>query len=135
MLMRSHVRDWLLTLDSDLQGCIAVGAINGNTDKYVGVYDDESAGSARICIGGLEQTRMQVKRVRILLRWTNSPVQAEEKAFALWKLLRTATGTVGGFHIKAADPGRAPISSGRDAHGICEYLIRAKITYERTDAQ
>lgn len=131
MLMLSDVRNWLKAQDSDLDGKISVGAIDGNAEKYVGVYNDKSGGNARLCLGGVEQTRMQTKRIRLLIHWTASAAQAETKAAGLWEMLLGASGTAGDYAIKAIDPGAAPIAIGRDEKGICEYVIRAKITYER----
>ncbi len=131
MLMLSDVREWLKSLDPELVEKISVGSIDGNAEKYIGVYADESGGTARLCLGGQEQTRMQSKQVKLLVHWTNSPVQAEQKAASLWQLLLGTSGQFGAYQIKTVDPGAAPISVGRDEKGICEYIIRLKIIYER----
>lgn len=130
MLLIADVRDWLQTLDPAIQDQIACGAIDGSAERFIGVYGDDADEPARLCLGGASQTRMQTRRVKLLVHWTVTPTTAERKAADLWALLRGASGTARQCRIVSVDPGAAPIPVGRDDRGICEYVIRAKIIYE-----
>lgn len=133
MLTLEQVKGWLKSQDSDLNSCIAVGSIDGNKEKFVGVYPLKSSGdSQRICLGGAAQTLYQERNVSILLHWTKSSVQAEAKAIALYNLFYGLSGVVmGTTKVISADPGPEPIPVGKDDHGICEYVIQIKFIYER----
>lgn len=135
MLTLEQVRDWLKSQDTDLNNCIAVGSIDGNKEKYVGVYPPKSSsgGSQRICMGGAPQTRYLQRGASILVHWTKNASQAEAKAQAIYNLFYgLSRAQMGGTVVISADPGREPISIGKDAHGVCEYVIQLQIFYERT---
>ena len=132
MLALSELRDWLSEQDPELDGRISVGAIDGNEQRYVGVYARRGAAAQRICIGGPEMTAYQHGRVSILVHWTSSPVEAEQKAASIYALLYGLRNTqMGNSRVFLADPGEAPIPVGKESAGICEYVIEADIVYER----
>lgn len=135
MLTLEEVKDWIKSQDTELSGCIAVGSINGNSEKFVGVYPLRPSGNTqRICIGGSAQTKYQSRSVSVLLHWTDSPVTAEKKAAELYGRFYGLSDTVmGESRVVSADPGPEPISVGKDDRGICEYVIRVKMIYERND--
>ncbi len=134
MLTLEQIKDWLKSQDPELKNCIAVGGIDGNKEKYVGVYSLKPPGSSqRICVGGIEQTRHSTAWARLLIHWTNNMIVAEAKAQAVYSLLYGLSNVMMGSTLAiSADPGPAPIPVGRDAHGFCEYVIQIKILYERT---
>lgn len=134
MLTLEQIKDWLKGQDTDLNDCIAVGRIDGNKDKFIGVYPLKPSGnSQRICIGGADQTRYQVRNVSILIHWTNKMSLAEAKAFAIYGLFYGLSGVImGTTRVISADPGPEPIPVGKDIKGIYEYVIQLKILYERT---
>ena len=119
---------WLKTLDPALDGCIAAGGIDGNQEKFVGVYDAKSSGTSRICMGGKESTVYDSKQITLLIHWTKSEFQAEAKAQELWEKLYGLCGiSIGEIPVISVDPGNGPTSVGKDAYGICEYVINMKI--------
>lgn len=128
-----NIVSWLKTIDSDLTGCIAAGGIDGNKDKFVGVYNDNRfAANSRICIGGTENTKYQYKRVTLLIHWTKSETQAEGKAQSLFDQLYGMCGfLLGTTYVVSVNPGNGPVSAGKDAYGICEYAINMEFCYER----
>lgn len=134
MLTLEQVKDWLKSQDLSLNNCIAVGSIDGNKDKFVGVYALKPSGSTqRICLGGIEQTKYQERDVSILIHWTKNTVEAENKALAIYALFYGLTQEVmGTTNVISADPGPAPIPVGKDSQGYCEYVIQIKLIYERT---
>ena len=133
MLATEAVKDWIKERLPEGTG-ISVGRIDGNADKYVGVYDKPVRGPQHVCIGGPPMTRYQEKRVSILIHWTKNPVDAEAAAGALWQQMYAKTGIfMGETRIISIDPGATPIGVGFDQKGIAEYVIEATILYERNE--
>jgi hypothetical protein len=134
MLTLEQVKDWLKSQDTSLNNCIAVGSIDGNKEKFVGVYALKPSGNTqRICIGGADQTRYQSRGISLLIHWTKSAVEAESKASAIYSLFYGLSNmAMGTTNVISADPGQAPIPVGKDSQGFCEYVIQIKILYERT---
>lgn len=128
-----NFKNWLKS-QIDVGDGIAVGAIDGNKSRFIGVYDSRGgSGSQRLAIGGKDCTVIGEKRIRILVHWTNSPVQAESKAMEIYNLLEGLSGvSMDGIKVYAVDPGNTPIPLGRDERGICEYVIEATLIHERS---
>lgn len=133
MLTLGQLRDWIKAQMPELRNCIAVGSIDGNKEKFVGVYPLKLPSSTqRICLGGAEQTRFQERGASILVHWTKSAGEAEAKAMELYRLFYgTSRVVMGETLVTMIDPGPAPIPVGKDTQGVCEYVIQLKITYER----
>lgn len=128
-----NLKNWIkekLELGEDQ---IAVGCIDGNKEQFIGVYDGKSSGGQRMCIGGRSNTRYQERAFTILVHWSSSPVAAFAKAQEVYNLFFGLSGAdMDGTAVIAADPGGQPEWAGRDTRRICEYVIRLKLTYERT---
>lgn len=132
ILSLEQVKDWIKTIAPETVGKIAVGNIDGNKEYFIGVYDGKHPPSARICMGGYEQTRYAQKSVRILLHWSKVPTAAEAEAQSLWERMNGANGfMMGEIPVVSVDASGAPVSVGRDEYGVCEYVINLMITYER----
>lgn len=113
---------------------ISAGRINGNRDRYIGVYDRRTPGGQRICIGGAANTCYQRRDISILVHWTASPAVAEAKAQEVYQLLYGKSHfMMGATSVVMIDPGAGPISLGVDERGICEYAIEAAIYFERSN--
>lgn len=131
MLLLGEIKDWMKSKIAVGDG-IAVGAIDANKLQYIGVYNSKTAGRQRVCIGGLDNTRYQQKRVTILVHWTKVPAQAEAKAAEVYGLFAGLSREDMQTHrIITADPGGQPVPVGRDGTGVCEYIINVTLTYER----
>lgn len=131
MLTTENVKNWLKTKVDTGDG-IAVGAIDGNKDRYIGVYDRKTGGKQYICVGGQEQTKTGKKGVSVLVHWTTSPVTAEAKAREIYSLFYGLTDEdMDGVTVYLSDPGGSPIGAGRDERGICEYVIDVELTYRK----
>ena len=52
-----NLKNWLKEKLKPESNHIAVGAIDGNAEQYIGVYDGKSSGSQRMCIGGKRNTK------------------------------------------------------------------------------
>lgn len=126
-----NFKDWLKT-QIDVGDGIAVGTIDGNKPRFIGVYDGRLSGRQLVSVGGVDNTTYAEKQIKILIHWTNSAVESESKAFEVYRLLEAKTGLlIGDVKVYSVDPGRAPIPVGRDGNGIYEYTIEVKILHER----
>ena len=106
-----------------------MGGIDGNADRFIGVFRKEMPGGYRICLGGEEQTLTQQLRAEILVHWTASATQAEEKAQAIRKLFSSlCCEDMDGALVYHADPGAGPVPWGKDRRGVVEYMIRVTLT-------
>lgn len=134
MMRLEEIRDWLKSTIPEFEGCIAVGAIDGNQAKYVGVYHSKNQPKPRLCLGGAAQTRYQVAAVSILVHWTNSQPRAEETARKVYDAFYgLAAVQMGDAWVVSAAPKQPPIPVGRDQRGIYEYVVEIEIYHERDD--
>jgi len=128
-----QIKDWLKQFLPP-GTAIAVGHIDGNLEKFVGVYNARAPGKQRVCIGGPPQTAFQEKKVSILIHWTKDASETEAAAKALWdQMYAKANFDMCGVRVYMMDPGAEPIPVGRDARGVAEYVIEATITHERIE--
>lgn len=127
-----NLKNWLKKKLELGENQIAVGCIDGNCERFIGVYDGKSSGAQRVCIGGIKNTRYQEHTYVVLVHWTSSPVTAYAKAQDIYDLFHGLSDeSMDGVRVVKADPGGQPEWAGRDNRRICEYAIRLKITYER----
>lgn len=111
----------LLDFDSVTSGCI-----DASLNKTIGVYQREPF-VPRECIGG--DSSYQTSKLRVLVHWTDSPTEAEKKAFEISELFDGFRDMETKDHIiKFADL-KAVRSIGKDEKGVCEYIVDADIIY------
>ena len=111
----------LLDFDSVTSGCI-----DASLDKTIGVYQREPF-APRECVGGVSS--YQTEKLRVLVRWTGSPPEAEKKALEISELFDGFRDMETKDHIiKFADL-KAVRSIGKDEKGVCEYIVDADIIY------
>lgn len=120
-----------ISAHTDVGEGISVSAIDGNAERYIGVYPPKSAPPARICIGGLEATRTDTIQSRILIHWTADMLKAEAKAKEVFGLFFTKTNILIGVDEAYLIDVSTPISVGKDSNGMCEYIIELKIIYKK----
>lgn len=116
---------------TDVGDGIALGAIDGNKEHYIGVYPGKPPDKQRVCLGGPEQTLTEELYATILIHWGKSMAEALAKAQQTWKLFYACGGVMDGVTVYAVEPGGGPIPVGRDDRGICEFVINLKITCEK----
>jgi hypothetical protein len=115
----------LLDFDSVTAGCV-----NGSLDETIGVYQREPF-VPRECIGG--DSSYQTLKLRVLVRWTDSPSKAEKKALEISELFDGFRDMETKDHIiKFADI-KAIRSVGKDEKGVCEYIVDADIIYTKKE--
>lgn len=131
MLTLENIKDWLVT-KIDIGEGIDIGTIDGEKDRYIGVYSKATEGSQYICIGGIDATIYQTKTISILVHWTLSAVLAEQKAYEIYNLFYGLTQQdMSGVKVYSCDPGAGPIPAGKDTRGVFEYSIDVTLQYER----
>jgi len=130
-LTTGQVKSWL---KEQAGGKVYVGTVPESEDRCLGVYDGRPSGSQRMCIGGRKAVRYQSKAVDILVHWSDSPAEAERRAREVYGLFYGLSGVdMDGARVVSADPGGQPQWAGRSKRGICEYVIRVNLLYERED--
>lgn len=125
-----QLKNWIKAQDPDYAGRIQLGGVDGNAERFLGVYPSPDQGPAHIAIGGPACTSYGTLSARLLLRWGNSQPEAEAKANALWGLFYGLTrANMDGAAIAYADPGAAPVPLGGGLDGVFEYVINLKLIY------
>lgn len=123
-----QLKNWIKAQDPDYTGRIQLGGVDGNAERFLGVYPSPNQGPAHIAIGGPSCTSYDTLHARLLLRWGKSQPEAEAKANALWNLFYGLAGTeMDGAAVACADPGAAPVPLGRCPDGMFEYVINLKL--------
>lgn len=117
---------------TDIGDGIALGAIDGNKDRFLGIYPAKPPERQRVCLGGPEQTLTAELYATVLIHWGKSMATALDKAQQLWHLFYAAGGCdMDGATVYAVEPGGGPVPVGRDDRGIFEFVINLKITYAK----
>lgn len=136
--------------------CIAVGAIDANRERCIGVYPGRPPARQRVCLGGPEATLTGELYATVLVHWGKNMREAMEKAGEVYALFYAwgsktcskssadiggtrrhaggpvrASGEMDGVQVYAVEPGGGPVPVGRDEHGVCEFVINLKITFEK----
>lgn len=117
---------------TDVGEGIALGAIDGNAERYIGVYPGKPPAVQHICLGGAEQTTTAELYATLLIHWGKSMASAMAKAREVWGLFY-ARGLcqMDGSTVYAVEPGGGPVPVGRDDQGVCEFVINLKITCKK----
>lgn len=114
---------------TDVGDGIALGSIDGNKERFLGVYPGKPPDKQRVCLGGPEQTLTEELYATVLIHWGKSMAAAMGKAQQIWQLFYAAGScTMDGAAVYAVEPGGGPVPVGRDDRGIFEFVINLKIT-------
>lgn len=115
--------------------CISTGAIDGRRERCIGVYPGKPPARQRVCLGGAQATLTGELYATVLVHWGRNMREAMEKAgevHALFYAWNSETGgEMDGVRVYAVEPGGGPVFAGRDEHGVCEFAIDLKITFEK----
>lgn len=132
MMTLADVLEWLKTLNTKFVHYY-MGTLDSKKDKSLGVYNLKREGKPIIALGGLECTTYCVKRISLLIHWTNAADDTENNSIALFEELLTAKPIkIGKYSINFIGMlTNEPVDIGRDDKGICEYVIEFEIYYKR----
>lgn len=126
-----QLKNWIAANAQVGEG-IRIGSIDGNADRFIGIYPGTPSAVQRVCLGGPEQTTTGELAATLLVHWTQSVTQAMEKAQELWALFYARGSCVmDGAAVCMTDPGGGPVPAGRDDRGVFEFVINLKIIYKK----
>lgn len=115
---------------------IAVGAIDANRERCIGVYPGKPPARQRVCLGGSEATLTGELYATVLVHWGKNMREAMEKAAEVYGLFYAwGGGAMNGVRVYAVEPGGGPVPVGRNEHGVCEFVINLKIIFEKECVQ
>lgn len=132
MILLKDVSNWLKKLDTKFDNYY-IGFLDKKKDHSLGVYNFKREGKPIIAIGGIDNTSYAVKRISLLVHYSNATDETEEIANNLFMEIMNAHPEMIGEH-KVMFIGmltNEAIDVGRDEKGICEYVIEFEIYYKR----
>lgn len=131
MMQLSEVRDWLKTFAGFDH--YYIGKLDQKPDKALGIYRLTSSGSPVQALGGIKNSSYNIKRISLLIHWTNNMKDTEEISDTLFETImnseRPAIGTwdVPFIGMLVTEPQDV----GTDDEGIYEAVIEFEIYYRR----
>ena len=105
---------------------VTAECIDTSKSETIGVYQREGF-VPRECIGTVSS--WQTAKIRILIHWTDSPSQAEKKAYEIAELFDGFEDMETEKHIIKFAEVKAVRSIGKDEKGICEYIADVDLIY------
>lgn len=125
----AEVRDWLrgLSAKADNYYC---GALDAKKMHSLGVYQNKRVTTRLIALG--RATKHRIKRVSLLVHWSENSVETERFAQALYDEISIAqnvqigTARVSYIELKTDEP----IEVGQDENGVFERVIELDIHYQ-----
>ena len=127
-----QLKNWIKSQDPDYIGRIQLGGVDGNAERFLGVYPSPNQGPAHIAIGGPACTSYGTLYARLLLRWGKSQPGAEAPPPALWGLFSGLPGAYLFFSaLSFSSPFAPPFPFGRGPDGVFEYAINLKLIYKK----
>lgn len=132
MIYLKDVNKWLKTLNTKFDNYY-IGFLDKKKEKSIGVYNLKREEKPIIALGGIENTSYSVKKVSLLVHYSNASDETEEIANNLFEDIMNACPDKIGAH-KVMFIGmltNEAIDVGRDEKGICEYVIEFEIYYKR----
>lgn len=132
MIYLSEVRDWLETYN--IADHHYIGKLDNKKEKSLGVYQREG-GEPHIAIGGLDNTKYDIKRISILLHWNKNARETEITAYKLYdKIIKTKELTIGETPVHCLMMRTPePVDVGTDDAGVYERVIQLDIYFERSE--
>lgn len=117
--MLKAIRDFFQT-EYGWSDSISVGRINKNSDRAVCFYHSKHPAPKQSALGGKENKSFVLLPVTVLLRFTNSPEKAAEKAQELYDFFDEKTFVIENKRVFVISRYDFPIDLGSDDKGVCE---------------
>jgi hypothetical protein len=132
MIYLKDVSDWLKSFDLKFN-YYYIGFLDSKKEKSLGIYNLKRESRPIIAIGGKENTSYNVKKISLLVHYTNETDTTEEIANELFeKIMDSNPNRIGDHDIHFIGMlSNEAIDVGRDANGICEYVIEFEIYYKK----
>lgn len=110
---------------------ISAGRIDMNADRAVCFYYSKFTAPKFTTLGGKEYKGYKTVPITILLRWTNSPVKAAEKAQELFDFFDEKEFVIDNKRVFVISRYDYPIDLGSDDKGICEYSLELDFYFNK----
>lgn len=124
---------WDLIDSFGIAESIYIGKLADKDRKAIGIYNSKFQRRYRIGVGGHENESYEELPVTFLVHWTDSFVETEEAAEALFDRLEAVRETdAGESHIKFVQLPYHVQDVGTDENGIFERVIEAVFIIEKT---
>lgn len=81
-----QLKNWIKSQDPDYIGRIQLGGVDGNAERFLGVYPSPNQGPAHIAIGGPHAPATALSTPGCCSAGGKANREAEAKANALWGL-------------------------------------------------
>lgn len=120
--MLKAIRDFFQT-EYGWTDSISVGRIDKNSDRAVCFYHSKHAAPKITALGGKANKSFKLLPVTVLLRFTNSPVKAAEKAQELYDFFDEKTFVIENKRVFVISRYDYPIDLDSDENGVCEYSL------------
>lgn len=127
MITKENILLWLkkLPVKADNYYC---GYLDNKKEKSFGIYDLKNR--FKKAVGGKETTLTHKKGVSILIHWTQSTRETENKAVELYKAIQQASHDINNLPVSYIEMAQnAPVDVGADENGIMEQVIEFNIYY------
>lgn len=102
---------------------VTAGVIDEKTKRCIGVYDNNRSQSARMALGGAENTKYRKQKITVLVHWGSTQDGAMEKAHEIYGLFRGVSDVCLGRARIAFFTAYEPQCIGFTADKICEYVV------------
>ena len=132
MMKLADVKEWLKILNTKFDDYY-VGFLDKKKPKSLGVYQLNRNNNQLMSLGGIENTSYAIKKVSLLIHYTNASDVTEEIANQLYQEIMNSQPQRIGMHevFFIGMLTSEPIDVGRDDNGICEYVIEFEIYYKK----
>ena len=110
---------------------ISVGRIDKDCDKAVCFYNSKHGSPKKTALGGKINKSYRLLPITILLRWTNSPVEAEAKAQELFEFFDEKTFYINEQRVFVISRYDFPIDLGSDENGVCECSLELDFYFNK----
>ena len=132
MITLVDIKDWLKGLNLGAEHYY-IGKLDNKKNKAIGIYQRKTSNEPNIAIGGLANTKYNVKSVSMLIHWNDNANETEQASFNIFdKLLNVKDFVIGGHKINYLRLMVAePQDVGTDDKGIYERVILFDLYYER----
>jgi len=132
MMKLADIKEWIKTFKTKFDNYY-VGFLDKKKPKSLGVYQLNRNNKQLMSLGGVENTSYAIKKVSLLIHYTNASDVTEAIADQLYQEIMNAQPQKIGKHevFFIGMLTSEPIDVGRDDNGICEYVIEFEIYYKK----
>ena len=87
---------WIKTLNVKFDNYY-IGVLDSKKDRSLGIYNLKRNSHPVIALGGLSNTKYQVKKISLLVHWNKASDEAEKQAILLYETLMKSKPLITGY--------------------------------------